>query len=78
MAVFGDMGYLGSDERPMIITIDGLKKHWSAVPTRRRRIRARRSSVTPMISRVPARSKVCIACPRPWRPQYFVTRTDVT
>ena len=36
MAVFGDMGYLGSDERPMIITIDGLKKHWSAVPTRRR------------------------------------------
>ena len=23
MAVFGDMGYLGSDERPMVITIDG-------------------------------------------------------
>jgi phosphodiesterase/alkaline phosphatase D-like protein len=36
MSIFGDMGYLGSEERPMVITIVGLKKHWSAVPTRRR------------------------------------------
>ena len=36
ISIFGDMGYLGSDERPMVITIDGLKKHWSAVPTRKR------------------------------------------
>ncbi len=34
VSIFGDMGYLGSAERPMEITIAGLKKHWSAVPTR--------------------------------------------
>ena len=32
--LFGDMGYLGSAERPMILDVGGLKKHWSAVPTR--------------------------------------------
>jgi hypothetical protein len=36
VSIFGDMGYEGSTERPMIITVAGLKKHWSAVPTRRR------------------------------------------
>ena len=36
MSIFGDMGFEGSDERTMIITIAGLKKHWSAVPTRHR------------------------------------------
>jgi hypothetical protein len=36
MSIFGDMGYLGSEERPMIISVAGLKKHWSAVPTRQR------------------------------------------
>ena len=36
MSIFGDMGYEGSAERPMIITISGLKKQWSAVPTRHR------------------------------------------
>ena len=36
VSIFGDMGFLGSAERPMIITISGLKKEWSAVPTRKR------------------------------------------
>ena len=36
MSIFGDMGFLGSKERPMIIAIAGLKKDWSAVPTRQR------------------------------------------
>ena len=36
VSIFGDMGWLGSDERPMAITTDGLQKHWSAVPTRQR------------------------------------------
>ena len=35
-ALFGDMGWLGSKERPMLITLDGLKRDWSAVPTRAR------------------------------------------
>ena len=33
MNVFGDMGYLGSAERP-VKDVPGLKKHWSAVPSR--------------------------------------------
>eukprot|EP01063_Lacrimia_lanifica_P034874 TRINITY_DN6546_c0_g1_i1.p1 TRINITY_DN6546_c0_g1~~TRINITY_DN6546_c0_g1_i1.p1 ORF type:complete len:510 (+),score=138.41 TRINITY_DN6546_c0_g1_i1:69-1598(+) len=34
ISVFGDMGYLGSAARRIIIHIEGLKKNWSAVPTR--------------------------------------------
>eukprot|EP01063_Lacrimia_lanifica_P035535 TRINITY_DN6801_c0_g1_i4.p1 TRINITY_DN6801_c0_g1~~TRINITY_DN6801_c0_g1_i4.p1 ORF type:complete len:618 (+),score=245.38 TRINITY_DN6801_c0_g1_i4:49-1902(+) len=35
MSVYGDMGYLGSKERPMDIKkIDSLSSNWSAVPTR--------------------------------------------
>eukprot|EP01065_Artemidia_motanka_P040245 TRINITY_DN4_c0_g2_i1.p2 TRINITY_DN4_c0_g2~~TRINITY_DN4_c0_g2_i1.p2 ORF type:complete len:440 (+),score=150.34 TRINITY_DN4_c0_g2_i1:67-1386(+) len=33
--IFGDMGYLGSAERPMSLGIGGLKKNWSAVPSRK-------------------------------------------
>lgn len=36
IAMFGDMGWLGSQERPMVITLDGLVKNWTAVPTRAR------------------------------------------
>eukprot|EP01060_Flectonema_neradi_P008244 TRINITY_DN158_c19_g1_i1.p1 TRINITY_DN158_c19_g1~~TRINITY_DN158_c19_g1_i1.p1 ORF type:complete len:476 (+),score=87.79 TRINITY_DN158_c19_g1_i1:70-1428(+) len=34
VSVFGDMGWLGSKERPMKLDIGGLQKNWSAVPTR--------------------------------------------
>eukprot|EP00730_Choanoeca_flexa_P015560 TRINITY_DN7174_c0_g1_i1.p1 TRINITY_DN7174_c0_g1~~TRINITY_DN7174_c0_g1_i1.p1 ORF type:complete len:483 (+),score=102.42 TRINITY_DN7174_c0_g1_i1:1170-2618(+) len=34
VSVFGDMGWLGSKERPMVVTVAGLKKNWTAVPTR--------------------------------------------
>eukprot|EP01060_Flectonema_neradi_P040331 TRINITY_DN914_c0_g2_i1.p1 TRINITY_DN914_c0_g2~~TRINITY_DN914_c0_g2_i1.p1 ORF type:complete len:455 (+),score=120.35 TRINITY_DN914_c0_g2_i1:59-1423(+) len=34
MSIFGDMGWLGSKQRPMIIKADGLEKNWTAVPTR--------------------------------------------
>ena len=34
VSVFGDMGYLDSEQRPMLITIDGLEKVWSATYTR--------------------------------------------
>eukprot|EP00755_Sulcionema_specki_P021747 Sspe_Gene.74862::Locus_46784_Transcript_1_1_Confidence_1.000_Length_819::g.74862::m.74862 len=30
--IFGDKGWLGSAERPMVISQEGLKKNWSAVP----------------------------------------------
>ncbi|EDQ89016.1 uncharacterized protein MONBRDRAFT_25809 [Monosiga brevicollis MX1] len=33
-ALFGDMGYLGSAERPMVVATGGLQKNWSAVPVR--------------------------------------------
>eukprot|EP00462_Mataza_sp_D1_P018158 CAMPEP_0175140596 /NCGR_PEP_ID=MMETSP0087-20121206/11606_1 /TAXON_ID=136419 /ORGANISM="Unknown Unknown, Strain D1" /LENGTH=484 /DNA_ID=CAMNT_0016423855 /DNA_START=42 /DNA_END=1496 /DNA_ORIENTATION=+ len=36
VSIFGDMGYLGSKERPMVIAKGGLEKNWSAVPTRTR------------------------------------------
>eukprot|EP00039_Didymoeca_costata_P028336 m.20720 g.20720 ORF g.20720 m.20720 type:complete len:487 (-) comp6929_c0_seq1:115-1575(-) len=36
VSVFGDMGWLGSEERPMKIAAGGLEKNWSAVPTRKR------------------------------------------
>ena len=34
VSIVGDMGWLGSKERPMVIDFAGLKKNWSAVPTR--------------------------------------------
>eukprot|EP00434_Breviolum_minutum_P043017 symbB.v1.2.038317.t1/scaffold5927.1/size22389/3 len=34
MAVFGDMGYESSVERPMVITLHGLEKKWSAQESR--------------------------------------------
>eukprot|EP01059_Diplonema_ambulator_P017833 TRINITY_DN29932_c0_g1_i1.p1 TRINITY_DN29932_c0_g1~~TRINITY_DN29932_c0_g1_i1.p1 ORF type:complete len:459 (+),score=168.54 TRINITY_DN29932_c0_g1_i1:46-1422(+) len=34
ISIFGDMGWLGSAERPMRLDVGGLKKNWSAVPTR--------------------------------------------
>eukprot|EP00754_Rhynchopus_humris_P039874 Rhum_TRINITY_DN22954_c0_g1::Rhum_TRINITY_DN22954_c0_g1_i1::g.176741::m.176741 len=34
LSMFGDMGYLGSAERPVVLPVGGMKKHWSAVPTR--------------------------------------------
>eukprot|EP01060_Flectonema_neradi_P033330 TRINITY_DN5578_c0_g1_i1.p1 TRINITY_DN5578_c0_g1~~TRINITY_DN5578_c0_g1_i1.p1 ORF type:complete len:470 (+),score=101.07 TRINITY_DN5578_c0_g1_i1:66-1412(+) len=34
VSIIGDMGWLGSKERPMKIDGGGLKKNWSAVPTR--------------------------------------------
>ena len=34
VSIFGDMGWLGSKERPMKLDIGGLMKNWSAVPTR--------------------------------------------
>ena len=34
IAIFGDMGWLGSDERPMVLGVDGLQKHWDAKPVR--------------------------------------------
>ena len=30
--VFGDMGWLSSEERPMVVTVHGLEKNWSAIP----------------------------------------------
>eukprot|EP01062_Namystynia_karyoxenos_P037882 TRINITY_DN27551_c0_g1_i1.p1 TRINITY_DN27551_c0_g1~~TRINITY_DN27551_c0_g1_i1.p1 ORF type:complete len:468 (+),score=153.79 TRINITY_DN27551_c0_g1_i1:85-1404(+) len=33
--IFGDMGYLGSAERPMSIVAHGLERNWSAEPSRR-------------------------------------------
>lgn len=34
VSMYGDMGWLGSHERPMIVTVDGLEKNWTAVPSR--------------------------------------------
>eukprot|EP01064_Diplonema_japonicum_P017801 TRINITY_DN2615_c0_g1_i1.p1 TRINITY_DN2615_c0_g1~~TRINITY_DN2615_c0_g1_i1.p1 ORF type:complete len:459 (+),score=157.36 TRINITY_DN2615_c0_g1_i1:71-1447(+) len=34
ISVFGDMGWLGSKERPMDLPVGGMKSNWSAVPTR--------------------------------------------
>eukprot|EP01060_Flectonema_neradi_P040332 TRINITY_DN914_c0_g3_i1.p1 TRINITY_DN914_c0_g3~~TRINITY_DN914_c0_g3_i1.p1 ORF type:complete len:451 (+),score=104.87 TRINITY_DN914_c0_g3_i1:47-1399(+) len=34
VSLFGDMGWLGSKERPMVLAVDGLVRNWSAVPTR--------------------------------------------
>lgn len=34
VSVWGDMGWLGSTERPVKVAADGLKKNWTAVPTR--------------------------------------------
>lgn len=36
ISVFGDMGWLDSDQRPMVIATAGLVKHWSATVTRDR------------------------------------------
>eukprot|EP00930_Biecheleria_cincta_P037090 TRINITY_DN25432_c0_g2_i1.p1 TRINITY_DN25432_c0_g2~~TRINITY_DN25432_c0_g2_i1.p1 ORF type:complete len:503 (+),score=78.67 TRINITY_DN25432_c0_g2_i1:160-1509(+) len=36
MAIFGDMGWQDSKQRPMWITRDGLEKHWSATVSRDR------------------------------------------
>lgn len=36
VAMFGDMGWLGSKERPMVIVLDGLERNWTAVPSRAR------------------------------------------
>ena len=36
VSIFGDMGYLDSTQRPMIIATAGLQKDWSAVFTRER------------------------------------------
>ena len=36
VSIFGDMGYLDSTQRPMIIATAGLKKDWSATFTRER------------------------------------------
>eukprot|EP00039_Didymoeca_costata_P017090 m.313802 g.313802 ORF g.313802 m.313802 type:complete len:470 (-) comp16491_c9_seq37:1829-3238(-) len=36
IACYGDWGYLGSEERPMKIAVDGLVKNWTAIPTRQR------------------------------------------
>ncbi|CAJ1416245.1 unnamed protein product [Effrenium voratum] len=33
-AVFGDMGWESSTERPMVITLHGLERHWSATESR--------------------------------------------
>ena len=49
ISIFGDMGYLGSEERPMKITIGGLQKHWSAVPTRQRLEQLKNSGEIDMI-----------------------------
>jgi len=35
VSIFGDMGYADSSERPMLITIDGLVKDWSATFSRK-------------------------------------------
>eukprot|EP01062_Namystynia_karyoxenos_P062540 TRINITY_DN5543_c0_g2_i1.p1 TRINITY_DN5543_c0_g2~~TRINITY_DN5543_c0_g2_i1.p1 ORF type:complete len:447 (+),score=165.48 TRINITY_DN5543_c0_g2_i1:86-1426(+) len=35
VSIFGDMGWLGSEERPMEIVRDGLHRNWSAQPSRR-------------------------------------------
>ncbi|CAK8987592.1 unnamed protein product [Durusdinium trenchii] len=34
LAIFGDMGYESSEERPMVITLHGLEKKWSAKESR--------------------------------------------
>jgi len=34
VSIFGDMGYLDSEQRPMLIALDGLEKVWSATYTR--------------------------------------------
>lgn len=39
ISMFGDMGYLGSHERPMEIVSDGLERNWTAVPTRQQIVR---------------------------------------
>lgn len=41
VSVFGDLGYEDSDQRPMVLSVDGLVKHWSATHTRNRLMKLR-------------------------------------
>jgi predicted phosphodiesterase len=34
VSIYGDMGWLGSHERPVKVPVGGLQKNWTAVPTR--------------------------------------------